>query len=214
MYGPDPLDPYPLPDHPRVGFLKPLVKNQLIEVGDFSYYDDPAGPEHFEEKCVLYHYDFIGDRLIIGKFCALATGVQFIMNGANHPMTGVSTFPFEIFGGGWEAVAESGDPKAGFRGDTVIGHDVWIGREAVIMPGVTVGAGAIIASKSVVASDVPDYAVVAGNPGRVMRMRFDDDVIDDLLRIAWWNWPAEVITDNLAAIRWIDLDALRAAAPV
>lgn len=213
MTGPDPNNPQPLPDHPRVCFLKPVVKNPLIEIGDYTYYDDPVSPETFEDKCVHYHYDFIGDKLVIGKFCAIAAGVSFIMNGANHPMAGFSTFPFEIFDHGWEDFAKDADPKEGFRGDTVIGHDVWIGRDASFMPGVEVGHGAIIAAKSVVASDVPPFGVVAGNPARLIRMRFDDHIIDDLLDIAWWDWPLETISAHLKEIRGADMAALKKAAP-
>lgn len=211
MTGPDPNIAHPLKDHPRVCFLKPVVKSKLIEVGDYTYYDDPDAPETFEDKCVLYHYDFIGDRLKIGKFCAIAAEATFIMNGANHALTGFSTFPFNIFGGGWE---EGFVPETALvsRGDTVIGNDVWIGRGATFLPGVTVGDGAIIAAKSVVASDVPPYAVAAGNPARPIRMRFDDKTIDALEEIAWWNWPVKKITENLDAIRGANLKKLRRAA--
>jgi len=208
MPAPDPNQPFPVHGQARVGLLKPLVNHELIDIGEYSYYDDPDGPERFVERCVLYHFDFIGDRLTIGRFCAIATGATFIMNGANHAMTGFSTFPFEIFGGDWARLAASADPKAGYRGDTMIGNDVWIGRDATFMPGVTVGDGAIIAAKSVVASDVPPYAVVAGNAGRVIRMRYDDNVIDALMNVAWWNWPIETISENLEAIRGADLAAL------
>jgi len=212
MAGPDPNAARPIPEHPRVCFLKPVVTNPLIEVGEFTYYDDPVAPERFEETCVHYHFDFIGDRLVIGRFCAIASGAAFIMNGANHPMGGFSTYPFEIFGGGWEAFAAGADPKAGYRGDTIIGHDVWIGRDATFMPGVEVGHGAIVAAKSVVASDVPPYGVVAGNPARLIRMRFDDDVIDALLKVAWWDWPVETVSEQIAAIRGADLATLKRAA--
>lgn len=212
MHGPDPLNPHPMPGFPRVGFLKPLVDRKNIEIGEYTYYDDPDGPEHFVRKCVLYHYDFVGDRLVIGRFCALACGVAFIMNGANHPTGGFSTYPFNIFGDGWE---HGFDPKTwrdALRGDTVVGNDVWIGREATILPGVTIGDGAIVAARSVVSIDVPPYAVVAGNPARVVRMRYDDATIARLLAIAWWNWPPERISRHLDAIRGADIDRLESAA--
>ena len=126
MNGPAPDNPHPMAGFPQVGFLRPLVKNPNIEVGDYSYYDDPAGPEHFESQCVLYHFPFIGDKLVIGKFCALARGVKFIMNGANHQMSGFSTYPFYIFGGGWEAATPLPSDFP-FKGDTVVGNDVWLG---------------------------------------------------------------------------------------
>jgi virginiamycin A acetyltransferase len=212
MHGPDPLDPHPMQGFPRVGFLKPLVDRRNIEIGEYTYYDDPAGPEHFVSKCVLHHYDFVGDRLVIGRFCALARGVTFIMNGANHPTGGFSTFPFNIFGDGWE---NGFDPKTWqdeMRGDTTVGNDVWIGMQATILPGVTIGDGAIVAAMSVVSADVPPYAVVAGNPARVVKMRFDDDTIGRLLAVAWWNWPVERISQHLDAIRGADIDRLEAAA--
>lgn len=211
MFGPDPQNPRPMEGHPRVGFLKPLVADPQIEIGDYTYYDDPEGPEHFVAKCVLYHYPFIGDRLVIGRFCAIAAKVLFIMNGANHSMSGLTTYPFNIFGQGWE---EGFDPEAwadAVRGDTVVGNDVWIGYEATIMPGVTIGDGAVIAAKSVVSRDVPPYAVVAGNPARVVRQRFDDETVARLLAIGWWNWPVEKVTRNLDAIRGGSVDALEEA---
>jgi virginiamycin A acetyltransferase len=212
MPGPDPLDPHPVPGQPRIGFLKAIVRQPNIEIGDFTYYDDPDGPEHFVSRCVRHHYDFIGDRLIVGKFCAIATGATFIMNGANHAMTGFSTFPFNIFGGGWERGFDFETIRAGLRGDTVVGNDVWIGQDATILPGTRIGDGAIVAAKAVVGGTVPAYAVVAGNPARVRRIRFPDPVVAALLSIRWWDWNAEKITRHLDAIRGADLSALKNAA--
>jgi virginiamycin A acetyltransferase len=203
-----------MPGFPRVCYLRPVITRPNIEVGEYTYYDDPDSPERFEEKCVLYHYDFVGDRLVIGRFCALATGVTFIMNGANHAMDGFSTYPFEIFGGGWEAGFDFADAPKRSRGDTVVGHDVWIGRGAVIMPGVTIGSGAIVASASVVTKDVPPYAIVGGNPAHVIRMRFDEATVAALLEIAWWDWNAEKIGRHRHAIRGVDLEKLRTATSV
>lgn len=211
MIGPNPNIKHPIPMHMRVGFLKGLVTAPNIEIGDYTYYDDPDGPDKFAERCVLHHYPFIGDRLIIGKFCAIAEGARFIMNGANHAMSGFSTYPFNIFGHGWE---EGFDPKSWsteLRGDTVLGNDVWIGMEAVILPGVTIGDGAIIAAKSVVTHDVPAYAIVAGNAAKVVKMRFDDRTIRRLLAVAWWDWPVEKVSRNLNAIRGADISLLEAA---
>ncbi len=191
---------------PQVGYLKNFITSPNIEVGDYTYYDDPDGPEHFE-KNVLYHFDFIGDKLIIGKFCAIAKDVTFIMNGANHKSTGFSTYPFFIFGNGWEKSApQPGDLP--FKGNTEIGNDVWIGYNATIMPGVKIGSGAIIASKSVVTNDVPAYAVVGGNPAKIIKQRFDDKTIDALLSIAWWDWSNDKITAHLDAITQNNLDLL------
>ncbi|WP_026068467.1 Vat family streptogramin A O-acetyltransferase [Halomonas smyrnensis] len=209
MKGPSPDDRTPMKGFPQVGYLKHYITSDHIVVGDYTYYDDPEGTERFESN-VLYHFPFIGDKLVIGKFCAIAKGVTFIMNGANHQVSGFSTYPFFIFGNGWEKAApEEGDLP--YKGDTEIGHDVWIGYEAILMPGVKIGSGAIIASKSVVVEDVPAYSVVGGNPARVIKQRFDDATIDALLEIAWWDWSAEKITGHLDAIVGGDLMALRRA---
>lgn len=207
MHGPDPATLHPLPGFPQVCFIKNSVSNSNILIGDYTYYDDPEGAENFERN-VLYHYPFIGDKLIIGKFCALARGVKFIMNGANHKTSGLSTFPFFIFGNGWESAApEPGDLP--YKGDTRVGNDVWIGYDCLIMPGVTIGNGAIISSRSVVVSDVPAYSIVGGNPAKVIRQRFSDEVIAELEKIAWWDWSPEKITQNLAAISGGDVARLR-----
>jgi virginiamycin A acetyltransferase len=211
MSGPKPEVKHPIMLHPRVGFLKPLVDAPNIEIGEYTYYDDPEGPDRFVQKCVLHHYDFIGDRLIIGRFCAIAEGARFIMNGANHVLSGFSTYPFNIFGEGWEVGFDQESWRREVRGDTVVGNDVWIGMEAVIMPGIKIGDGAIVGGRSVVARDVPPYAVVAGNPATVVKMRFDPETVRRLLAIAWWNWPADKITRNLDAIRGRDLARLEAA---
>jgi virginiamycin A acetyltransferase len=207
MYGADPRDKHPMKGFPQICFIQNTVSNPNIIIGDYTYYDDPEDSENFERN-VLYHFPFIGDRLIIGKFCALARGVKFIMNGANHKLDGFSTYPFQIFGNGWEQVT----PQAGelpYKGDTVIGNDVWMGYEAIVMPGVQVGDGAIVAAKSVVVGDVAPYTIVGGNPAKPIRQRFDDDIIEALLDIAWWNWDIEKITQNLDKIVAADIEALR-----
>lgn len=207
---PDPTSRHPIAGWRGTAYLKAVVKNPRIEVGDFSYYDDSRGPEHFEARCVRYHFDFVGDRLIIGKFVAIAQGAQFIMNGANHPMGGFSTFPFGAMGFvPGEVLANDGDAP---RGDTTIGNDVWIGRDAVVLPGVTIGDGAIIGAHAVVARDVPAYAIVVGNPAQVVRHRFSPEVIARLQAIRWWDWPVEKIMCHVAALRGADMDALEAAA--
>nr|BFE30213.1 CatB-related O-acetyltransferase [Actinomadura rugatobispora] len=206
----DPTVLHPFPDQPRVVLLKPLVTSPLIEVGEYSYYDDPDEPTAFETRNVLYHYG--PERLVIGKFCAFATGVRFIMNGANHRMDGPSTFPFPIMGGAW---AEHFDLITGLpgRGDTVVGHDVWFGNNVTVMPGVRVGHGAIVASGSVVVDDVPDYGVVGGNPARLIRTRYDEKDVARLLAVAWWDWPVEHLTRHLRVVMSGTLDDLERAAP-
>ena len=194
---------------PRVCFIRNTTKNPNIVVGDYTYYDDPEHSEDFERN-VLYHYPFIGDKLIIGKFCALAEGVRFIMNGANHKLSGFSTYPFSIFGNGWEQVMPKPE-ELPYKGDTVVGNDVWIGYRALILPGVRIGDGAIVAAGAVVTRDVPPYTVVGGNPASPIRPRFPEETVRALLDIAWWNWDADKITRNLAAIVSADLDALRGA---
>jgi len=210
--GPKPNLKHPIPMHTRVGYLKSLVTAENIEVGDYTYYDDPDGPDLFQTKCVLHHYPFIGDKLIIGKFCAIAEGARFIMNGANHAMSGFSTYPFNIFGHGWEQGFDVKTWEAENRGDTVIGNDVWIGMEAVIMPGIQIGDGAIVAAKSVVTHNVPPFAIVAGNAAKVVKMRFDELTVRRLLTIQWWHWDADKISRNLNAIRGRDIAALERAA--
>jgi virginiamycin A acetyltransferase len=206
MHGPDPGNAHPLANFPQVCYLRNVIANPQISIGEFTYYDDPSGWERFEEN-VLYLFPFIGDRLIIGKFCAIARGVKFIMNGANHKTSGFSTYPFFIFASGWEVAApQPGDLP--YKGDTVVGHDVWLGYDSLIMPGVQVGNGAIIASRSVVTRDVPAYAIVGGNPAQIIRQRFPDNVISQLQRIRWWDWDAAKITRNLPAIISADLEAL------
>lgn len=211
MRVPDPYDTNPLPFHPRTAFLKPLVTRSTISVGDYTYYDDPLGPERFEEHCVLYHYDFIGDRLEIGRYCAIAANTRFIMNGANHAMDGFSTFPFAIFGGAWRDNYDLAKLGGANRGDTLVGNDVWFGMEAMVMPGVKIGDGAVIGAGAVVGSDVPSYAIAVGNPARIVRMRFDDATITRLLRIAWWYWPVDKVTRNIDAITGNDLARLEKA---
>lgn len=206
MQGPDPDTKHPMDGFPQVCFIKNTITNPDIVVGDYTYYDDPNDPENFERN-VLYHFPFIGDKLIIGKFCSLARDVKFIMNGANHKLSGISTYPFQIFGNGWENVT----PDMGalpYKGDTVVGNDVWIGYQSLIMPGVKIGNGAIVSSRAVVVSDVPAYTIVGGNPAKPLKRRFDPDVIGRLESIAWWDWDIEKITANLGLIVSGDVDAL------
>jgi virginiamycin A acetyltransferase len=194
---PDPTTLHPVTGQDRVVFLKPLVQDPRIEVGDFTYYDDPDDPEDFERTAFLYGYG--PERLVIGRYCAIASGVRFLMAGGNHADLGPSTFPFGIFGPPWDTTMDL-VMSAPSRGDTRVGHDVWLGYGALLMPGVTVGSGAVVAAGSVVAADVPPYAVVAGNPARVVRVRFDEDDAKRLLRAAWWDWPVGLVTEHARTI--------------
>jgi len=207
---PDPGVLHPVPGQPRVVMLKPLITSPLIEVGEFSYYDDPDDPTAFQARNVLYHYG--PEKLIIGRFCALAEGVRFIMNGANHRMDGPSTFPFPIMGGSWAGHADLITGLPG-RGDTVVGNDVWLGYQAIVAPGVRIGNGAVIASGSVVTSDVPDYGIAGGNPATLIRRRYSDQDIARLLELAWWHWPLQHITEHIRTIMSGTIDDLEAIAP-
>jgi virginiamycin A acetyltransferase len=195
-----------MPGFKQITFLNNVVDHPQIEIGDYTYYDNPDGHEHFL-KDVLYLFDFVGDKLILGKFCAIARGVRLLMNGGNHATDGLSTYPFFIFANGWE---DARRPSFPYKGDTVIGHDVWLGYDATLLPGVQVGSGAIIGAGSVVTKDVRPYAIVAGNPAREVRRRFDDATIDHLLTLAWWDWPADKITRNLKAITAGNFDEIDA----
>jgi virginiamycin A acetyltransferase len=206
MNYPDPRNPHPMAGFPQVCFIQNTVNNPNIIIGDYTYYDDPEDSENFERN-VLYHFPFVGDKLIIGKFCAIARGVKFIMNGANHSLAGISTYPFQIFWNEWQPP----DLEFPYKGDTVIGNDVWIGYDVTIMAGVQVGDGAIIAAKAVVTKDVPAYAIAGGNPAKIIRYRFDAQTIAQLLDIAWWHWDIEKITRNLDRIVGADIAALQRA---
>lgn len=205
MSAPKPTITFPLPHYNRLCFLKNIITNPNIIVGDYTYYDDFEDVANFE-KNVKYHFDFIGDKLIIGKFCQIASGATFIMNGGNHLTDAISTFPFQIFGEAWADAMEGKSYPT--KGDTVIGNDVWIGYDATIMPGVTVGHGAIIATKAVVTKDIPPYAIVGGNPAKVIKMRFSESKVEKLLALAWWDWPIERITKNVKALVEGELDGL------
>lgn len=207
-YGPSPEAKYPMLGQTRLVYLKNIISNPNILVGDYTYYDDFDNPENFEQN-VLYHFDFIGDKLIIGKFCSIASNVKFIMNGGNHRTDWFTNYPFPVFGAGWEHAMPDTWPH---KGDTVVGNDVWIGYGVTVMPGIQIGDGAIAATHSVITQDVAPYTVVGGNPAKPIRQRFDDATIQTLLDLRWWDWDIEKITRNLKAICGADLDALRQAA--
>lgn len=194
MKTPDCNTIFPLDNYDRLCFLKNIIKNPNIIVGDYTYYDDFEDVENFE-KNVKYLFDFVGDQLIIGKFCMIASDVKFIMNGANHLTDALSTYPFAIFGNGWEnAMDGKVYPK---KGNITIGNDIWIGYNATIMAGVTIGDGAIIATNATVTKDVAPYTIVGGNPAKEIRKRFSEDVIAKLLELKWWNWDIEKITKHV-----------------
>ena len=203
MSAPNPNTVHPIAGYDKEIYVKPTIKNPNIIVGDFTYIADSEFESH-----VTHHYDFIGDKLIIGKFCQIAAGVEFIMNGANHQMNAVSTFPFYTLEG-WKMnpPARSDMP---FKGDTVIGNDVWIGQNATILPGVHIGDGAIIGANSVVGSDVEPYTIVVGNPAEAIHYRFDEDLTELLLKFKWWDKPIEEINELIPILTSSNLDKVKA----
>lgn len=207
---PDKDKAFPNPDIPSLCYIKNVVKNPRIIIGDYTYYDDSDGADRFEEH-VTHFYDFLGDHLVIGNFCAIAKGVTFIMNGANHRMDCATTYPFYIMGGDWQGTNPPQMNDLPLKGDTVIGNDVWIGQNCTIMPGVRIGDGAIIGANATVASDIPAYAVAVGNPARVIRNRFDDETIELLQRLRWWDKPIEEIDSLMPILTITDSQKLKAA---
>lgn len=207
LYGPDPDAIYPNENLKRICYIKNVITRPNILVGAYSYYDDENGSEKFEEH-VTHHYEFIGDRLIIGKFCAIAKGVEFIMNGANHRMGSATTYPFNIMGHGWEKAMPS-LVELPLKGDTVVGNDVWIGQNVTVLPGIHIGDGAIIAANSVVSKNVPSYHVAGGNPCKIIKKRFSGELIDYLLQLRWWDWPADKIFNHLDELCSSDLTRIQ-----
>ena len=200
----------PVAAAPSIVFLKPLLTDHpKASAGDYSYFHSFEDPESFADN-IKYAFDFIEDRLVIGKFCSIAHGASFVLNGGNHFADRLSTFPFPIFGEAFGAPDPGPWPN---RGGITIGHDVWIGWDATILPGVTVGDGAIIATKAVVASDVPPYAIVAGNPAKVVKYRLPEADIARMLKLSWWDWPVERITEASQALMQADVAALEKMAP-
>lgn len=210
---PDPDALHPVPGDAGTVFLKPLLARHPevanVTAGAYSYYHDHEDPLRFLERCVRYNFGL--GRLTIGRYCAIAHRATFLMPGANHAMAGPSTFPFGILGGSFgEALPLMDYPWRG-GGPIEVGHDVWIGTEALVLPGVTIGHGAVIGARAVVARDVPPYAVMAGNPAGVVRMRFDAENVARLLDIAWWDWPAERVARAIPALVRGDVAALTRA---
>lgn len=198
----DPNKLFPVAGCDTVTYVKPSVKNPNIIVGDFTYFSDVDFESH-----VTHHYEFYDDKLIIGKFCQIASGVNFIMNGANHQMNAVSTFPFYIFEG-WE---QETPPLSELpvKGDTVVGSDVWIGQNVTILPGVNIGDGAIIGANSIVGSNVKPYTVAAGNPAREIRKRFYDELIELMLKFRWWDRSVEEINGLIPILSCSDLSFVK-----
>lgn len=206
---------FPSKIYPRTGdketvYLKNVVKKPGITVGEYTmYHDFVKDPVLFEQNNVLYHYPINRDRLVIGKFCSIACGARFLFNSANHSLSSLSTYPFPLFFEEWgldrKEVASAWDNK----GDIVLGNDVWVGYEAVILAGVTVGDGAVIGARAVVTKDVPPYTIVAGVPAKPVRKRFSDETVKALLELKWWDWPEERIAQNIGAIQSGRLEGLK-----
>ncbi len=193
---------YPRTGDPQTVYLKDVVTNPNIEVGDYTMYNDFVNdPREFEKNNVLYHYPINGDKLVIGKFCSIACGAKFLFTSANHKMSSLSTYPFPIFYEEWGLDAKDIRNAWDNKGDIVIGNDVWIGYEAVIMSGVTIGDGAIIGTRAVVTKDVPPYTIVGGVPAKPIRKRFDDATIERLVKLRWWDWEHDKIAQSIAAIQ-------------
>ena len=187
-------------------FIKNVITAPNIIVGDYTYYDDALAPTEFEKNNVLFNYPEFGDKLIIGKFCSIASGTKFIMGSANHQLGSVTTYPFNVFGGSWQENTPDHMSQLPFKGDIVIGNDVWISRESIIMPGVKIGDGAIIAAYSVVTKDVEPYSVVGGNPARFIKKRFNDELIELLLEFKWWDLSPEKLVTVLPLLCDFDLE--------
>ena len=201
---------YPRPNDKQIVYLKDVITKDNIEVGDYTIYNDFVhDPRDFEKNNVLYHYPINGDKLKIGKFCSIACGAKFMFTSGNHSQKSLSTYTFPIFFDEWGLDAENIRDAWDNKGDIVIGNDVWIGYEAVIMSGVKIGDGAIIGTRAVVTKDVPPYAIVGGVPAKLIRKRFDDETIEKLLALRWWNWDYEKIKRNISAIQSGDIGAFR-----
>lgn len=198
---PNPNTIFPIKDCKSVTYIRPTIQNPNIIVGDFTYFSDIDFEKH-----VLHHYEFNGDRLIIGKFCQIASGVRFIMNGANHQLNSASTFPFYIMEG-WNETPPAAEDLPN-KGDTNVGNDVWIGYDAVIMAGVTIGDGAVVGTRAVVTKDVEPYSIVGGVPAKEIRKRFAPDVIERIRALQWWNWQEEKIRKTISMIQSGDIEAL------
>ena len=206
----NPAKIYPRTNDHETVYLKSVVTNPNIIVGEFTMYNDFVNdPHQFEKNNVLYHYPVNHDKLIIGKFCSIACGAKFLFNSANHTMRSLSTYPFPIFFEEWGLNIESITTAWDKKGDIIIGNDVWIGYEALILSGVTIGDGAIIASRAVVTKDVPPYTIVGGIPAKIIRKRFPDNDIESLMKMKWWDWPTKQIQEHISEIQSGKIDDLK-----
>ncbi len=202
-------DVYPRTGDRQTVYLKNVITGPNIEVGDYTMYNDfVRDPRDFEKNNVLYHYPVNGDKLRIGSFCSIACGAKFLFTSANHALGSLSTYPFPIFFEEWGLDVKNIRQAWDNRGDIVIGNDVWIGYEAVILSGVTIGDGAVIGARAVVTKDVPPYTIVGGVPAKPIRRRFDDETAEKLRRISWWDWDEERIKRSIADIQSGNLEAL------
>ena len=200
---------YPRSQGHSTVYLQNVVTDPSITVGDYTIYDDFVNdPRDFQRNNVLYHYPINQERLTIGKFCSIACGAKFLFNSANHALGSLSTYPFPIFFEEWGLPVEDIPRAWDNKGDIVVGNDVWIGYEAVILAGVTIGDGAVVGARAVVTKDVPPYAIVGGVPAKPIRKRFSGGVIQRLLALKWWDWPVERIAANLEAIQSGDIQSL------
>ena len=205
---PSPEDTFPN-EYSTTVFLKNVVKAENVVIGDYTYYDSTNAPEQFEENNILFNYPFFGEKLIVGKFCQIAHGTKFLMGAANHRLDTATTYPFNVMGGIWRETSTPHIDELPHKGDTVVGNDVWLGRDCLIMPVVKIGDGAIVAAASVVTKDVAPYTVAGGNPARFLKRRFDEELTALLLAFRWWDLPPEEITTLLPVLCSPDLTLLK-----
>lgn len=205
---PDPNTVFPN-EYGTTCFLKNVITAPNVSVGDYTYYDDPEDPTSFERNNLLYNWPEFGEKLIIGKFCCIGSGAKFLMGPSNHRMESATTYPFAVFGGAWEAAAPPHLTQLPHKGDTIVGNDVWLGRECVVLPGVRIGDGAIIGAHAVVTRDVAPYEIVGGNPARPIRKRFDEELIELLLELRWWDKEGEELVQLIPLLCDPDLEHVR-----
>ncbi len=209
LFGADPARLHPCDKYDHICFIRNACDHPDISIGEYTYYSDLVHPpEDFQKNNVLY-LDQFHDKLIIGRYCAIASGTKFMMNAGNHKLKAFTTYPFKIFAArGWGGGDRTRE-DIHYKGDIVVGNDVWFGYDVLVMPGARIGHGAIIGARAVVTGTIPPYAIAAGNPAKVIRMRFDAETIDLLLRLAWWDWPPDEVAEHLDVLTGDDREALR-----